>query len=146
MSKVIPPIALGQKFGRLKVVANGFRREPTPSQTRGAYAPRGFRAVFCLCDCGKVKDFSELALKQGKSISCGCYRREWASIKKRKHGRHHDYLYQVWNHIKHRTTNPNDAAWKNYGGRGILMYGPWLEDSSSFFNWICENLGGATDS
>jgi hypothetical protein len=34
-------------------------------------------------------------------------------------------LYKVWLAMKQRCTNPNNAHWADYGGRGIMLCGPW---------------------
>lgn len=42
--------------------------------------------------------------------------------------------YSVWCGIKHRTTNPQNWAWKWYGGRGIKMCEQWLNSFDNFLN------------
>lgn len=56
---------IGQKFGRLLVIANSNRK--------------GY--VVCQCDCGNIHEVSTRNLTRSKksTISCGCYRREVAS-------------------------------------------------------------------
>lgn len=44
--------------------------------------------------------------------------------------------YRVWQHMKARCNNPNDHAYKNYGGRGIRMHKDWENDFDAFFNYI----------
>lgn len=41
-------------------------------------------------------------------------------------------LYKVWNSMKQRCNNPNNAAYKNYGGRGIKVCERWLESFDNF--------------
>jgi hypothetical protein len=36
-------------------------------------------------------------------------------------------LYKRWAGIKQRCTDPNHAAYKNYGGRGITLHKPWFD-------------------
>jgi hypothetical protein len=31
--------------------------------------------------------------------------------------------------------------YRYYGGRGITMYAPWVNDSTAFINWVESNLG-----
>lgn len=52
-----------------------------------------------------------------------------------------DYLRKTWRLIKFRTTNKNSNSYKNYGARGIKMYGPWIEDFEEFRKYILETLG-----
>jgi hypothetical protein len=47
-------------------------------------------------------------------------------------------VYNVWDAMIQRTTNPNNTAYKNYGGRGILVCNEWLE-SSVFIEWALNN-------
>jgi hypothetical protein len=43
-----------------------------------------------------------------------------------------------------RCENPKHHAFKNYGGRGITVYGPW-HDPAVFIAWIEQNLGPRPD-
>lgn len=36
-------------------------------------------------------------------------------------------LYKRWSGIKQRCTDPNHAAYKNYGGRGIKLHKAWFD-------------------
>lgn len=40
--------------------------------------------------------------------------------------------YRVWSHLRQRCTNPNDAAYRHYGGRGIKVCERW-NDYQTFF-------------
>ena len=51
------------------------------------------------------------------------------------------YLRKTWRLIKFRTQNKTSNAYKNYGGRGITMYGPWIADFKEFDKYVKENLG-----
>lgn len=53
----------GQRFGRWMVIAK--------SKERGK--------CICKCDCGAVKAVSKQSLKNGDSVSCGCYKKEFTS-------------------------------------------------------------------
>ena len=37
-------------------------------------------------------------------------------------------LYSTWKSMKARCYNPNTLSYKNYGGRGVTVYWPWIED------------------
>lgn len=43
-----------------------------------------------------------------------------------KHGMHGTKPYMVWNTMKCRCCNPNDARWDYYGGRGIKVCKKWM--------------------
>lgn len=45
--------------------------------------------------------------------------------------------------MKERCNNPNNPAYKNYGGRGIRICDEWLKDYKVFKKWAIEN--GYTD-
>jgi len=40
--------------------------------------------------------------------------------------------YRIWSHAKSRCHNPNDAAYQNYGGRGVVMCQEWRESFEAF--------------
>ena len=50
-------------------------------------------------------------------------------------------LYQLWLGIKQRCFNPNVLNYHNYGGRGITMYEPWVNNFPLFEEYILANLG-----
>lgn len=51
------------------------------------------------------------------------------------------YLRKTWRLIKFRTQNRTSNSYKNYGARGIKMYGPWIEDYNAFAKYVLETLG-----
>lgn len=44
--------------------------------------------------------------------------------------------YKIWGHIKERCFKPSSAAYRHYGGRGITMYEPWINDFMAFYNYV----------
>ncbi|MFJ8457274.1 hypothetical protein [Bacillus paramycoides] len=91
----------------------------------------------CKCDCGKVVNVREQALKKGKTKSCGCYAREQSSLKHRKHGesvKNGKFTpeYQAWANMKKRCLNPNANGYEYWGGRGIKYCDRW-ETFETFF-------------
>lgn len=83
-------------------------------------ARRDHKSVYyyvCLCHCGDrfITEGSRLA--NGKTASCGCLRR---------HGMVDTGEYRAWAAMKRRCLNPNDPAYKHYGGRGINVHESWL--------------------
>lgn len=110
----------GQRFGRLLVI-----------RTTGLRGSN--RYWLCLCDCGIEKEVSAGNLKSGTTLSCKCLLIE----NKTKHGgssrrNGKDPEYGVWSHIIGRCTNPSDAGWENYGGRGITICDRWRESYANF--------------
>lgn len=47
-------------------------------------------------------------------------------------------LYNSWQNMKQRCTNPNHPKYKRYGGRGIKICDEWL-DIIGFMNWANKN-------
>jgi DNA anti-recombination protein RmuC len=41
----------------------------------------------------------------------------------------------------HRTTNPKNADYANYGGRGIAVCPQWRNDPAAFIGWLLQNIG-----
>ena len=62
----------GQRFGRWTVLKRG----PDYVSYDGRHKMARW---YCKCDCGNIHLVSAASLKQGTSVSCGCYRREAVS-------------------------------------------------------------------
>jgi hypothetical protein len=88
----------------------------------------------CHCDCGNDTIVKKAHLLNGATNSCGCIRRERVLT----HGKSETKLYGVWAGIKRRCYNKNQAAYKNYGGRGISLCADWF-DFSHFYKWAIDN-------
>ena len=82
---------------------------------------------------------SAVNLVSGHTISCGCYRKEWAGDKSRTHGLTDHPLYGVWSSIVSRCYNENVEAYKHYGGRGIIMCDEWRNNPQQFIEWCLNN-------
>lgn len=103
----------GQRFGRLIVLS---RAENTK------YA----RATWlCVCSCGNMTVVQSGVLKRDETRSCGCLTIE--SIRKRStiHGESRGPTWNSWCSMRQRCNNPNHEAYKNYGGRGIVVCERW---------------------
>jgi len=79
--------------------------------------------VLCRCDCGTVKSIFYPTLINGRSKSCGCYRKEVVS----KHGMSETRFYNIWKSIARRIDNPRATGYSNYGGRGIDISKEWRD-------------------
>lgn len=99
----------------------------------------------CLCTCGNITYSCTQYLKDGTKKSCGCFRRENTARfnieTKTKHheGRTNSRLYTIWGNMKARCCNKNNAAYKNYGGRGITVCQEWQNDYATFKSWAINN-------
>jgi hypothetical protein len=112
----------GQVFGSLRVIA---------------LLPRLGRRVWeCDCVCGSRHMVTTSNLRSGSVTNCGCLisaNRKKASL---KHGNNRfgqrTKEYRAWAHILGRCSNPADAAYKDYGGRGITMDLSWRSSFDAF--------------
>ena len=119
----------GSKFNRLSVL--GF-----------AGRDSGGRSLWhCLCECGNEIIVEGYSLKSGGTKSCGCWNRDRIANLNKTHGLSHgdEKLYPVWKSMKARCNNPNNVAYKNYGGRGIKVCDEWEHDFQAFYEWALEN-------
>ncbi len=112
----------GEKFNYLTIL------EEVPSKNKD-----GRPYYLCLCDCGNTREVSQNNLRTGQVKSCGCYKLKTPS--NLRHGKSSHPLYDVYLAIKQRCFNPQNKAYKDYGGRGIVMEEPWLSSFDSFYTW-----------
>lgn len=126
----------GDRYGRLTVIKE--------------VAKRGYYRYFeCKCECGNVKIIAMGALRKGVTKSCGCLMNEVKHLPKPcKWTENHPYvgtrLYNIWCGLKKRCYNPNDRAFKWYGGRGITVCQEWNTRFISFREWAMQS--GYSDS
>lgn len=112
----------GKKFGRLTVICKTNKRK------------HGHIVWKCKCDCGNDFEVIGKTLRNGKTTSCGCYKKEINTT----HGESRTRLYNIWEHIVSRTCNVNNDRYYDYGGRGISICKEW-ESYENFSNWAKEN-------
>lgn len=91
----------------------------------------------CVCDCGKEVVLTSQRFLDGKTKSCGCYRRERISELKRKGL--NPRLYRVFGKMKERCYDDRCEFYRNYGGRGIKICKEWVDDYYTFQKWAYEN-------
>lgn len=128
---------VGNKYGRLTVIK--FDHSKPVVLKNGI--KNGFRYFYlCQCECGAYTITSRNALFCGESKSCGCYRKEQAYKANYKLNKYtNTRLYGIWIKAKQRCNNPNNHAFKNYGGRGITMCKEWFNNSKTFIDWAMTN-------
>jgi hypothetical protein len=107
-------LSVGDKFGKLTIVG-----EPI-SMNWILYYP-------CKCECGGEKHIRSQALREGRTISCGCHQKKRASEASKKHGMSHTTVHNRWMGMIGRCTNPRNHAYKDYGERGIKVCDRWLK-------------------
>ncbi|MDP2271274.1 MAG: hypothetical protein Q8K32_11120 [Archangium sp.] len=114
---------IGARFGRLFVEAFVDRKHG-----HGRYS--------CRCDCGAVTTAREDHLRNGRTTSCGCFRRERGrdAIKNATGanvihgGARRDAVtpeYRSWHAMLQRCNDPKHRAFHRYGGRGISVCERW---------------------
>lgn len=118
-SGVPPKDIAGMRFGRLLVL------DYAGSKNKQAY----WR---CRCDCGVEIVTRGVSLRYGSTLSCGCKRREAFSaagkVARLTHGKTaggNQPVYRVWSNMMTRCYNKNVKAYKDYGGRGIVVCPQW---------------------
>ncbi len=60
-----------------------------------------------------------------------------------KHGKTKSRSYNIWVNMRQRCQNPNNPAYKDYGGRGLAVCGEW-EDFTAFLRDMGECPEGMT--
>lgn len=111
-----------QKFGKLTAL------EPDINS-------RGRTTWKCLCECGGTKTVTTNELRAGDTQSCGCL---WNTGDHRRIHGCGSYTkgltpeYTTWLNIKTRCYNKNVPAYKDYGGRGIIVCQAWRESFQVF--------------
>jgi hypothetical protein len=115
----------GKRFGRLLVLERAESR-----------AGRTFWSV--ACDCGARKHVTGSNLVRGLSTSCGCLTMERVLEATVTHGHKAGGgatpEYTSWAQMKARCRNPQNARYRDYGGRGVKVCQRWL----SFENFLAD--------
>ena len=115
----------GKVFGRLTVLERAKNK--------------GTRICWhCQCNCGNEVVANGGDLKSGHVQSCGCLRKECASELNKTHGMTDSKIHGTWANIKARCFNPNNRSYKDYGGRGITVYEPWVHDFQAFYEYVSQ--------
>lgn len=128
MRKNLPDkVAVGDVFTRWTVIEKG-----PPDKW-------GYTTWVCQCSCGTVKTIAQSELLQGRTKSCGCYRRDDAQRKHTVHGGYKDRLYEVWHGMKKRCSPASKDKYPAYAGRGIAVCEEWSNSYERFRRWAVEN-------
>jgi hypothetical protein len=119
---------INTKFNCLTLI-----KEVEPHRSIGGHIHR--KCLF-KCDCGKIVETQLSSVKNGYTQSCGCYSKKNASIrmtgKNYRHGKYNTPEYNCYLAIRKRCLNPNNKAYKYYGGRGINISESWLNSFENF--------------
>lgn len=93
---------------------------------------RNVKSFSCICECGNTCTVCVHKLFKRENISCGCYKRESASLRLKIDGRKKHPLYKTYNSMLRRCLNPKEKSYHNYGGRGIEVSPVWRNDFWQF--------------
>jgi Staphylococcus phage HNH endonuclease len=91
------------------------------------------------------------ALRNGKSQSCGCLKREQVGTLVSRtrwqgsHGLSRHPLYQLWKRVNRRCYDTTAHNYRWYGGRGISVWEPWRHDAGVFIEYVEQNMGPRPD-
>lgn len=124
---------VGEKFGRLQVTE------------RYSQEGKGKVKWLCKCECGGTAIAQSAHLLDGRRVSCGCAKEAGNQIKRKKpiHGHcvngKNSRVYKIWQGMITRCSNKNNAAYKNYGARGISVCERW-KDFELFLNDMGEPI------
>jgi hypothetical protein len=124
----------GKRFGRLTVV-------------RFSKMGKGGSFWSCRCDCGSEPVVVSIVNLGRSTTSCGCAHRDELAARNLKHGHtprgSRSSIYARWAAIMNRCTNPNDANFRHYGGRGVTVCERW-RDFENFLADVGEPPPGLT--
>jgi hypothetical protein len=115
----------GERYGRLVVV------DPMSGSLKARVH----------CDCGTEKEVWRNSLRMGKTISCGCMRKEHmvaTGSSRKRHGQTSHPLWAIWYQRKMACQSEWYPSFKHYGGRGVKMHEPWAQDFAVFLRDIGE--------
>lgn len=121
----------GMRFSRLTTI----KREKNTAANKTRW--------LCVCDCGEYKVINSQMLREGRTRSCGCMVKDMLIERNTTHGYSKHPLYGIWRQMVRRCTNPKDKAYRYYGGRGIQVFGEWM-NFNSFINDMGDKPEGMT--
>ena len=81
--------------------------------------------------CNKEKSLRASDLYNDKQNSCMC--------RNKKHGMSNTKIYSIYNNMKDRCYNIRNHAYKDYGGKGVIICDEWLNDFTNFYEWSKKN-------
>lgn len=118
----------GKKYGRLTVIRMGDWIYLASGKRRSSFV--------CSCECGAEVTLCISNVLNGHTLSCGCLHRERTSQANGRHRLYRTTEHVIWMNMVQRCTNPNNPAFKHYGGRGIEVCDRWRK----FENFL-EDMG-----
>lgn len=129
--RIKTPYIKGQLIGPAKVVY----LYDLPSRI----IPSGQRKRMAMfqCSCGKEFEQWVRPILHGKGVNCGC----GAITGYHKNGLTGTKSHSCWCSMKVRCLSVNASTYPNHGGRGITIYGPWVNDPLAFHEYVSKLPG-----
>lgn len=97
-----------------------------------------WRCSLYQCSCGTISTLNNSAVKNNKTRSCGCLRKEGKWPVKRSAHSNPDPLvrkaYRTWVNIRTRCKTKSPEMFKKYGSRGISVCERWEESLQNFMD------------
>jgi len=112
------PIIVGSVFGRLTILER--------LQVAGSSCAR------CICECGVETTVLFCSLRNGNTVSCGCYALEKRLASRRTHGSSKTPEYGAWLGMIARCHNEASPDYAYYGARGIEVHPGWRKSFEAF--------------
>lgn len=125
----------GMAFGKLKV--DGYSHSVKYTKHSKVFWD-------CTCECGNRTKVSTSHLTSGHTKSCGCSNVEAIRQVNYKHGMSKTRFYEIWLNMVRRCTDENNAAYTNYGGRGITICQEWLSFDAFYDDMFSSYTGETT--
>lgn len=116
----------GQTFSRWRVIE------------QSGNTNRGGAVWLCECECGTIRPVIGADLRQGKSVSCGCWKSEVTGAMRRTHASSSTRLHNIWKGMRGRCFRVTNPKYYAYGARGITIALEW-DDFAVFKEWALSN-------
>lgn len=136
------PIPINEKFNFLTVISEGERKRMKHKNTFTVT-----RTVNCLCDCGNMIYNKRLChIKSLKIQSCGCNlttnpnSNDYVDVVRGIIGERKTPTWWSYAGMRKRCLLKSHKAYKDYGGRGIIVCERWMDPRYGYLNFI-EDMG-----
>lgn len=117
----------------------GFLKVLNLSEETGSHGERKWDCICTRCNSGEVTTKFENTLRNGTTISCGCYGKEFCGKNTITHGKSYDKIYRQYTDLKRKCYNEKDSNYSYFGGKGISICDEWLNSFNLFYKWSENN-------
>jgi len=87
----------------------------------------------CRCQCGAIVVVYGVPLRDGRTQSCGCLRKEVTADRSRTHGGSKRPEFFIWAGMLDRCYRPSNKNFAHYGGAGVTVHARWRHDFATWF-------------